>query len=300
MARGITTAPHMDEAPFLPAPGILRRTGLASLSAGEGGAVVLLHGWGGFKEMWWGTMRALAPSHRTVALDWPGHGSVALERGRPVLDALAELTLDACAELGLEDVALVGHSFGGNVAVRAALLRPDLVSRLVLVDASIDAAYLSPTSRISAHPRAGRHLMRLNRVVGWPIGRLGARVPHEHGGGFVLPFVRGQHYLRRVEPDILVEYLRALRAGSLGERVREIVQPTLVVAGERDFLVHPEQARRLAEAIPHAHLHTLPRAYHCPMDESPAAFYRALLGFLGAHPPDGRPASALYSREQRA
>lgn len=288
MAESIATSSHTGDAPFRPAAGILPRTGLACLSAGTGEVVLLLHGWGGFKEMWWGVMRALAPTCRTVALDWPGHGSAALERGGPVLDALAKLTLDACAEAGLEKVTLAGHSFGGNVAARAALLRPDLVSRLVLVDAAIDAAYLTPTSRISAHPRAGRHLMRLNRVVGWPLARLGARVPHEHGGGFVRPFVRTQHYLRRVDPEVLVEYLRALREGSLGERVREIAQPTLVVAGERDFLVHPEQARRLAQAIPHAHLRMLPRAYHCPMDESPAAFHRSLLGFLRAHPLGGR------------
>lgn len=268
---------------FEPQAGIVPETGLRYLSAGAGEPVVLLHGWGGFKEMWWGAMRALSPSYRVVALDWPGHGSAPLEAGAPVLDTLAGLAVASCEALGLERVTLVGHSFGGNVAARVALAEPRLVARLALVDAAIDADHLSRTARLFANPRIGERALRLNRLVSWPLARLGGRVPHEHGGGFLRPLARRQSYLVRVEVGVLLEFLAALHGGSLGDEVAGIAQPTLVLWGERDPLVRPRQAWELARKIPRSRLVLIRGAYHCPMDEQPAEFNRALLDFLQDH-----------------
>lgn len=271
---------------FQPQTGIVPRTGLSYISAGTGNPVVLLHGWGGFKEAWWGAMRSLSQDYAVYAFDWPGHGSPALTPGQPVLDALVELAAGSLDALGLRHVTLAGHSFGGNVAARLALARPDLVSRLVLVDAAIDAEHLSPTSRLCTHPRIGERVLRLNRYLCWPLVRLGGRVPHDHAGGFLRPMARRQTYMARVDERVLFEFLVALCEGSLGDRVSQITQPVLVVAGERDPLVHPRQARDLAAKIPRSELCMLRRAYHCPMDEQPAAFNRALAGFLMRNPPD--------------
>jgi pimeloyl-ACP methyl ester carboxylesterase len=245
---------------------------------------VLLHGWGAFKEIWWGTIKALAPSCAAIALDWPGHGSPALEAGQEILEALAEVTEAICEALGLRNVALAGHSMGGNIAARVALRRPDLVSRLILVDAAIDPRYLSKLSRMYIHPHWGARVIRLNRVLTRPVIRWGARVPHENGGGVLRTWARRASYMARVEPMVLHTYLEALYQGSLAERVREITQPTLVVTGARDALVSPEQARSLARTIRHAELAIIPRAYHNPMDEQPAAFHRAMIEFLQRHP----------------
>ncbi|MDP9380913.1 MAG: alpha/beta hydrolase [Chloroflexota bacterium] len=266
---------------FQPQAGVVRETGLRYLSAGGGEPVVLLHGWGGYKEMWWGVMRVLSPSRRVVAFEWPGHGgSAPLESGEPVLETLADLTAASCEALGLERIALVGHSFGGNVAARLALDRPGLVARLALIDAAIDARYISRTGRLCVHPRFGSHVLRLNRLLSWPLARLGESVSPEHEGGFLRPLARRQSYMARVEVQALLSFLTALYEGSLGDRVSGISQPTLVLTGERDPLVHPQQARELAEKIPDARLCVIPRAYHCPMDERPALFNRALLDFL--------------------
>jgi len=85
-----------------------------------------------------------------------------------------------------------------------------------------------------------------------------------------------------VEASVLFAFLAALREGSLADRLSEIAQPTLVLVGERDPLIRPHQARDLARQIPHAQLCLVKRAYHCPMDEQPAAFNRALIDFLSA------------------
>ena len=264
--------------------GNVAQTGLHYLSAGKGEPVVLLHGWGGFKEMWWGTMQALSPSYRVIAFDWPGHGSSGpLEAGLPVLDALADLALASFAALGLRGVTLVGHSLGGNVAARVALARPDLVARLALIDAVVDPGHLPATSWLFAHPRIGERALRFARLISWPLSKLGSRIPHEHGGGFLRPLARRQSRVAQVEVSVLFAFLAALREGSLADRLSEITQPTLILAGERDPLVRPHQARDLARQIPHAQLCLLRRAYHCPMDEQPIAFHQALIDFLQVH-----------------
>jgi pimeloyl-ACP methyl ester carboxylesterase len=280
----MSTANNTSER-FRPHTGNVAQTGLHYLSAGKGEPVVLLHGWGGFKEMWWATMQALSPYHHVIAFDWPGHGSsVPLEAGLPVLDALTDLALASSAALGLRGVTLVGHSLGGNVAARVALARPDLVARLALIDAVVDPGHLPATSWLFAHPRIGERALRFGRLISWPLSKLGSRIPHEHGGGFLRPLARRQSRVAQVEASVLFAFLAALREGSLADRLSEIVQPTLILAGERDPLVRPRQARDLAQEIPHAQLCLLRGAYHCPMDEQPAAFHRALIDFLRVHP----------------
>src|SRR5215218_7223382 len=133
--KGMSTADNASEG-FRLHTGNVAQTGLHFLSAGKGEPVVLLHGWGGFKEMWWGTTPALSPSHRVIAFDWPGHGSSdPLETGLPVLYALADLALTRCAALSLCLVTLVGHFVGGNVVAWVAVTRPVLVARLAIIDA---------------------------------------------------------------------------------------------------------------------------------------------------------------------
>jgi pimeloyl-ACP methyl ester carboxylesterase len=279
----MSTADNASEG-FRPHTGNVAQTGLYYLSAGKGEPVVLLHGWGGFKEMWWGTMQALSPSHHVIAFDWPGHGSsVPLEASLPVLDALADLAITSCAALGLGRVTLVGHSLGGNVAARVALTRPDLIARLALIDAVVNPEHLPARCWLLAHPRIGERALRFGRLISWPLSKLGSRIPHEHGGGFLRPLARRQSRVAQVEVSVLFAFLAALREGSLAERLSDITQPTLILAGERDPLVRPHQACDLARQIPHAQLCLLRRAYHCPMDEQPTAFHQALIDFLQVH-----------------
>ena len=270
---------------FQPGTGIAPGTGLHYLHAGAGDPVILLHGWGASKEIWWGTLKALAPAYSTFAFDWPGHGSPALDADRDVLAALVEVTAATCSALGLERITLAGHSLGGNVAVRVAIAYPDLVANLILVNAAVDAEHLSKPSRLLADPRWGETVLRLERRLTRPFARFGARVPHEHAGGSFRAWTRRTGYMARVDTRVLHSFLVALHQGSLGEQVHAIKQPTLIVTGKRDPLVQPRQAYQLARTIPDAELAIIDGAYHVPMDERPAELHRTLLAFLEEHPP---------------
>jgi pimeloyl-ACP methyl ester carboxylesterase len=273
-------------AAFEPEVGVAPETGLPCLCAGTGEAVVFLHGWGAFKELWWSTLKHLAPNYQVLALDWPGHGTAEAGVAGELLPDLARLAIDTCAAFGLERVTLVGHSLGGNVAARAALQRPDIVARLVLVDAAIDPRHFMRVGRLLLGPRWGEAAIRLSRKLALPLHLMGARVHHEHRGGVLRPWARRTRYMALVDPRVLHNYLIAIHRGSIADQIHRISQPTLVVTGKRDPLVHPRQARVLAQTIPNAELEVIPRSYHTPMDERPAEFNRALLRFLERHPLD--------------
>jgi 3-oxoadipate enol-lactonase len=253
---------------------------LSYLQAGNAGpAVVLLHGWGAFKELWWSTLLALAPSYRAFAPDFPGHGGSAMGE-QADMPGLARLIGSFCASLGLEEIILVGHSMGGCVAVELALERPDLVKRLVLVDAAVDAQLMPAFVRTYLHPQVGWPGLRFSLAMGKVVAPLGRRVPHQHGGGVLMPWFRRISYQMSHDPAAIYRILNGLFATEAGERLKHIGQPTLVISGQFDGLVPPAHSRRTANAIPDARFVIIPNALHNPMDEQPAAFEQALLQFL--------------------
>lgn len=256
------------------------RLGLSYLVAGAGGpAVVLLHGWGAFKELWWSTMGALAPDYRCFALDMPGHGRSTLGGCRSLSD-VAQRVADFCADTGLDRVVLVGHSMGGSVAAELALERPDLVERLALVDPAIDAYKLPPYVRIYLAERYGWAAFRFSLEMARRFSPIGQRVPHLHGGGWLLPWLRRSSYLSRHEPQGIRRLLKALVEARLGPRLAGLKQPTLILTGQFDGLVPPGHSRMIAGAIPGAQFAIIPGALHNPMDERPAAFEAVLRAFL--------------------
>ena len=272
-------------APWQPIEAVVPGLDLHYLAAGAGHPVVLLHGWAAFKEIWWGTLRALAPRYHGVALEWPGHGRSQPHAGVAGLVDFAHLVVRACEVLGLERITVAGHSMGGRIAALLALLHPELVARLVLVDAALDPAHIAPYGKRMLQMREIKRTVVLSRWLGRGLGPLLQPASHDHGGGFIRPFLRRSYYTGLADPQVLHQCATGLYEESLDDRLMEIRQPTLVISGERDPLVLPRQARRAAEAIPNARLHIIPRALHTPMDDRPAAFQRALLDFLDSVPP---------------
>lgn len=258
---------------------------LQYLHAGSGHPVLFLHGWAAFKEIWWGTLLAVAPRYHGVALEWPGHGRSPAVSDVGRLTDLVALAAEACALLGLERITVVGHSMGGRVAALLALLHPTLVARLVLVDAALDPAHIAPYGRRMLQLGEIERTIILNRWLSRGFGRFLKPAEHDHRGGLVRPLLRRAYYNGLADSQTLHRYVTALYDESLDERLHAITQPTLIVSGAHDPLVLPRQARRAAQLIPNARLQFIRRALHTPMDDQPARFYRVLLDFLDSVPP---------------
>ncbi|PJC68478.1 hypothetical protein CO015_03930, partial [candidate division WWE3 bacterium CG_4_8_14_3_um_filter_42_11] len=103
---------------------------------GHGKPVLLLHGWGGNHNSWFPIYERLKKMFEVFALDLPGFG----QSGSPDLnwqldDYAGFLKMFIRQEIG-ENVSLIGHSFGGQAAIRLASLYPQMVSKLVLTDSA--------------------------------------------------------------------------------------------------------------------------------------------------------------------
>ena len=265
---------------------------LSYLEAGSGArTVVLLHGWGAFKELWWSTLLALGPDIRAFAPDLPGHGGSPLD-GDSRMSQIAARVARFCDARGLQPITLVGHSMGGNIALELVLARPDLVNCLVLVDPAVQAQEMPFYTRSHLGGMYGWTALRTGLMLARRLDVVGRRVPHVHRGGFVLPAIRRATYMARHDAEALHRLLAGLFANPIGQRLAEIKLPTLVITGEFDPLVPPALSQRIAEAIPGAQYAIVRGAGHNPMDERPREFERTLLAFLSAQ--ERRPAPPNY------
>jgi pimeloyl-ACP methyl ester carboxylesterase len=227
------------------------------LEAGNGPALVHLHGAGGLR---------LSPGHellsrrfRVVAFEMPGFGSSPENTRSRDMPDLAATMAKAAAALGLDRCNLWGTSFGGNTALWLAAAEPQRVGALVLeAPAAIRPA---GTRRPSGSPEE-----MARRLYAHP-----ERMPP-------LPAVEPAVQARTAA---LVERLIGPgRDPALEERMRSLAVPTLVLFGTLDSVIPPEIGRLYKELLPNCHLVFVYDAGHAIAAERPAAFTEVAADFL--------------------
>jgi pimeloyl-ACP methyl ester carboxylesterase len=215
-----------------------------------GPAVVMVHGLASSARCWDRCLPMLAAGHRTIAVDL-----FTADRHRfDLQDAAGELRF-LLAERGVTRAAVIGHSMGGLLALRLALLDPGLVERLVLVG-------------VPAVPHRRGLPQRVADVARSSMSSQASAV------GLVMASVI------RSSPLSLIAATRATLASDLAAEAGDVAVSTLLVWGGDDRLVPLEVGQRLAALMPDARLVVLPHLGHQPMWEAPAAFMEALLPFL--------------------
>ncbi len=141
--------------------------------AGEGPAIVLLHGITSTSHVWVDTMARLSDRFTVVAPDLLGHGRSAKPRGDYSLGAYASGARDLLGVLGLERGTVVGHSLGGGIALQFAYQFPEYCERLVLVSSGGLGKEVHPLLRAAALP--GSELVLPLITPGWAV-RAGSAV----------------------------------------------------------------------------------------------------------------------------
>ena len=264
---------------------------------GHGYPLLLMHGGPGLDHVSLTPFRRLADRHTVVFYDHRCNGR---STGAPVTSMTWEnLTADADAlreELGFERWAVLGHSFGGHVALEYALRYPERVSRLVLLDTAGDARWSQENARGGPRrPRlqpedGGRRsplLQRADRAEGLrPRGRFGSCPRTTTGSASCGSPARWSRAGggRRCGPRRSSFGGQMMRGWSVMDRLGEIRVPTLVIAGRDDFLFPPESQALLAAGIPNARLRIIERAGHNPQSERPAETLAAVADFLAVAP----------------
>lgn len=270
---------------------------VAPTAAPSGRAALLLHGKNFFGAYWEGTIRALAAAgYRIVVPDQIGFGKSSKPDLHYTFEQLAASTRKLLEKLGIEKVAVVGHSMGGMLAVRFALMYPQVASALVLENPIGLEDYREKVPYQSVEAQYFANLHQTEEGLRKFIGSYFAAWKPEYEPYVMVP------YRWTLSP----EYPRYALASALTYQMiysQPVVQdlpklrlPTLLVIGQADRTTlgrgslpkdvlatlgrYPELGRRAAAAIPGARLVEVPDVGHVPHLESPARFHAALLEFL--------------------
>jgi pimeloyl-ACP methyl ester carboxylesterase len=249
---------------------LLRINGLDTYVSveGSGHPILLLHGWASSSQSFAGLMAALADTFRVVAVDLPGFG---WSRRPPEAWGAADYAahLERVAEtMALGTPAVLGHSFGGHIAIHLAARQPGWVSRLVLVA----SAGIRPRRRFHVRLRqAGARLVkRFFSLPGWGATGRGIieRVSHRLGSRDFRAAGPMRPTLVKVVNEDVSSLLAAIHA------------PTLILWGDRDREVPRAAMEIMAEGIAGSRLVVLDGAGHFPFLDMPEDFTRRLKGFL--------------------
>ncbi|OFX23220.1 MAG: alpha/beta hydrolase [Anaeromyxobacter sp. RBG_16_69_14] len=263
----------------------------------NGRAALLLHGKNFFGAYWEGTIRALAGAgYRVVVPDQIGFGKSSKPDLHYTFEQLAASTRQLLEKLGIEKVVVVGHSMGGMLAVRFALMYPQLASALVLENPIGLENYREKVPYQSVEAQYFTNLHQTEEGLRKFVGSYFVAWRSEYEPYVMVP------YRWTLSP----EYPRYALASALTYQMiysQPVVQdlpklrlPTLLVIGQADRTTlgrgslpkealerlgrYPELGRKAAAAIPGARLVEIAEVGHVPHLESPARFHDALLEFL--------------------
>ncbi|MCP4936370.1 MAG: alpha/beta hydrolase [bacterium] len=255
---------------------------------GKGDPVLLLHGLGASSYAWRYVTPELAKTHRIIALDLKGFGQSDKPRDdKYSLFDQAELVDKFIRKHKLKRLTLVGHSFGGGIAMALAIKdqkrRKPRLKKLILID-SISYKQEIPW---------GIALMRTPIISELGI----ALIPSETQMKIALQFA--YHDNSKIPPDAPREYAKQISspegkyallrtaAQLLPENIEQFTEKysdlkikTLLIWCRRDGIVPVAYGKRLYNNLPNARMHILPECVHLPQEELPQLTSKLMSNFL--------------------
>lgn len=255
---------------------------------GQGPPAVLVHGYAHAQTMWAAPVENYLKAHfRCYALDLPGHG----QSDTPplawfTLANFTETLYQFCHRLGLSHFLLIGYSMGGLIGLDLALRYPELVDKLITINAPIKGDFLAVfdpllrLERLIQSPLADK-LFRLYNRYFWLAIPIELRRYANPKMVFSQSCRRTQVEMGQCTIQTLFGNFKAIRFCDLSQKVAALQPPTLVITSDRDRVVPPAHAKFVAAQAPHAQLVVIPNSGHLPLDEQPDLFEAAIRQYLG-------------------
>ncbi|MGH7481310.1 MAG: alpha/beta fold hydrolase [Longimicrobiales bacterium] len=246
--------------------------------AGEGRAILFLHGFPLDGSLWKDSLGALPDGWRGIAPDLRGFGdSEPGENGLYSMDRFAADALALLDHLGVDRFAVCGLSMGGYVAFRLWSLARERIDGVALVD--------TRPGTDDEEARVGRRTLAA-RARGEGTAFLADELVQKLLGPAT--FRERPDAVQRLREMILRQPAESVARAALGMARRRdstallvtIQVPTLVLVGSDDIVTPVEEAERMADAIPDAALAVVPAAGHLPPLERPEEFHEALHHWL--------------------
>jgi pimeloyl-ACP methyl ester carboxylesterase len=246
--------------------------------------IVLIHGTSASLHTWEGWVAALQGQRRVITFDLPAFGLTGPNASGDYRgETYARFVLALLDRLQVGRAVIGGNSLGGEVAWRVAVLAPERVERLILVDAagpaferaSVPVGWI--VARTPVLNRLMEHLLPRSMVAASVVSVYGdpARVTEDLVDRYF------ELTLREGNRRALAQRLQQWQAGEGSERVATITQPTLILWGGRDRVIPPAVGRWFDEQIADSTLVVFDDLGHVPHEEDAARTVQPVLEFLG-------------------
>ncbi|HEY4476128.1 MAG: hypothetical protein A3J30_01340 [Candidatus Wildermuthbacteria bacterium RIFCSPLOWO2_02_FULL_47_9c] len=244
----------------------------AGRQAGQGDALLILHGWGASSESWVLLQRQLCKEgYRVITIDLPGFGrsnSPATVWGVQDYSNFIEQFVQA---IGIRQFFLLGHSFGGQIAISFTVQHQELVKKLILC---------APAG-IRRPPGAREKLLFVfSKILTLVFLAVPSQSLKNRFRAAAYRLMRRSDYFKA--EGVMREVMRRVIREDLFSVFSQIRVPTLVVWGDDDRLVPVEDAYVLVREIPHSAVEIISGAGHVPHLKTPEKLSQLVTKFLKA------------------
>lgn len=253
--------------------------------AGGGFPLVMIMGLSANKDWWEPSMlSALQKKFQIVIFDNRGAGRSDKPRGDYTIALLASDVAELMKSLGIEKAHVLGVSMGGMIAQEFAVTYPGMVEKLVLCCTNCgghEQVLASPEIlQILSAPRKGLTVEQVARAT------LPLLFPNEFIDAHpeVAEEFLARYMIAPIPDHAFFQQLEAITKWRGFAQLKEIKCPTLVLAGDRDILIPPENSRILAENIPDARLIVYEGAGHGFFGQLSGQVTKDIMDFLVADP----------------
>ncbi|MBC8099215.1 MAG: alpha/beta hydrolase [Armatimonadetes bacterium] len=267
-----------------------------------GTPLIFLHGITSSIQFWAGAPADYLKERRWYALSLPGHYPATFPAGfTPDLltaELIADVLIAGIRQLVGEaaPVILIGHSTGGFAALAVAARAPDLVQGVVSVSGfavgkwsgalgiSQGFAREGVVGRLLFH--ANFHLVTLTQAIYKAVFRVyAADVQALYSDPALAPTLDLIYpYARRLDLDAMLAYFKQMPLIDITEWLPNVSAPTLLIAGDHDPIVSPDQSRLIARHLQLGMLVMLEGAGHLPMSERRDEYHADLARWLAQYP----------------
>jgi len=242
------------------------------IDEGSGDVVVFLQGWGTNLDIYKKLINKLSSTNRIIALNFPGFGNAPEPPSAWDVNDYTEFTIEFIEKLKLDNIVLMGHSFGGRVIIRLMNKekRKFKVNKIVLLDSA------GIKSKVTAKKKLKQTWFKVcKRAVGSKIGKKlfpGAvdRMKNKYGSADY----------RKASP-LMKQVLVKTVSEDLTDMLPNIDVPTLLVWGDMDTATPISHAKIMEEKIPDSGLVILKNTGHYSFLEDFYTFSRVIDSFLG-------------------
>ncbi len=238
--------------------------------AGEGPAVLILHGWGGSSDSWLAFQKILSEKgYKVIVLDFPGFGKSITPPQPWDLDDYTNFVLDFTEKVGLGQFFLVGHSFGGRISIKFVIKHPEKIKKLILCDsAGIKPKPGLKTLIIFCMARLGNAIFTPKHLIRFK----------DAARNFFYAFLRRKDYVKA--NGTMRETIKRVLNEDLLSELPQIRTKTLIVWGAADRMVPVKYAHIFKEKIVDSELEIIPKIGHSPHLEVPKKLSEIVLKFL--------------------